>query len=86
MLILVVHTVPCAHLKNVSFTAPEADKITEIEENGTETDASTIATTAASTAVNGSELAEEDPNDGVDIPRDTLIKTRTSLNFSYPGG
>ncbi|KAM0750754.1 tricalbin [Meredithblackwellia eburnea MCA 4105] len=85
---------PCAHLKNMSFKEPVSDSIAEgdeeeEEEETTPATAPAAAVAAASgkegekPAVNGDVEApkkkEKDPNEGIVIPREELLKTQSGI-------
>lgn len=71
---------PCAHLKNISFTEPVSDAITEADEDEElEGSPATNGTgSPVSTSAESKKAKEVDPNEGIVIPREELIKTRAS--------
>lgn len=78
--------VPCAHLKNISFNEPESDSIKEDDETASQKTSNTAATATTNGAVapNGkstTSAATEDDAEGIVIPREELIKTRTILSL-----
>ncbi|KAI5478145.1 hypothetical protein MNV49_005409 [Pseudohyphozyma bogoriensis] len=77
---------PCAHLKSVSFHEPVSDAVVE-EEEETESSGGTSPTspTSGTTPANGStyeeakETKEEDPNEGIVIPRADLLRAQSGI-------
>ncbi|KAK4700199.1 hypothetical protein P7C70_g6053, partial [Phenoliferia sp. Uapishka_3] len=81
---------PCAHLKNVSFTEPVSNAIEEEEEDEEEVQPAANGANGANgvNGVNGTagsptsstkpKKLEEDPNEGIVIPREELMKTHST--------
>lgn len=70
---------PAAHLKGISFNEPVSDAITEVDEEDSFVEAasaSQISLNESVSSVKPKEVKKDDPNEGIVIPREELIRTR----------
>ncbi|KAL8287656.1 hypothetical protein RQP46_003514 [Phenoliferia psychrophenolica] len=74
---------PCAHLKNVSFVEPVSDAIKEVEEEEEEEEKAAVNGNGKAHSETSSSKSKpkekEDPNEGIVIPREELIKTQSGI-------
>lgn len=71
---------PAAHLKGISFNEPVSDAITELDEEDSFVEAATASQISVNESVTSTiakpKEVKKDPNEGIVIPREQLIKTR----------
>jgi hypothetical protein len=68
--------VPCAHLKNVSFHEPTPDVIAEDDESSLEGSVNPGVNGSGPGSTEKPAVKEDNPDEGITIPRAELIKTR----------